>query len=136
MSGYILSIKEVQKLTEGLKGFIGVFWVLGACEVDGYREPIASGTKYGDTIQPSIDHYEYWEEFLKYYPVFKKFEYDQIPRGRVVYYPKEDKFRIITSKAVAKDRRTINAIRRFYRLTGKVEIVTDEHYEDPAFWKA
>jgi len=131
MTRRVLTLEEVKKLTEGHKGFIGIFWVVGGCEVDGYKETIPDGIKYGDTIQPSRDHYEYWDEFTRDYPMFKRFEYDQIPRGRVVYFPKEEKFRIITSKEVARDRCLINAVRKFYRLIGKVEVITDEHYEEP-----
>jgi len=108
---------------------IGVFWVIDDKKIDGYREPLESGEDYGDTIQPTFDHFSYWEELILRYPKLKILEYDDIPRGRVVYNKKEKRFLILSSKEVLENKSLIKAISQFFEITGIPKLVWDEHYE-------
>ena len=47
--------------------YIGIFWIVNG-KVDGFRESIENGEDYGDTVQPSCDHFIYWGEFVLRYP--------------------------------------------------------------------
>jgi len=108
---------------------IGIFWVIDGKKVDGYREPLECGEDYGDTIQPTFDHFSYWEKLILRYPKLKILEYDDIPRGRVVYNKKEKRFLILSSKEVLEDRNLIKAICQFFEITEIPKLVWDEHYE-------
>ena len=108
---------------------IGVFWVINGSKIDGYREPLESGESYGDTIQPTFDHFRYWEKLILRYPKLKLLEYDDIPRGRVVYNKKEKRFLILSSKKVLEKGNLIKAISQFFEISGTPKLVWDEHYE-------
>ena len=107
---------------------IGVFWIVDG-KVDGFREPLESGEDYGDTVQPSCDHFTYWGEFVLRYPKLKLMEYDEIPRGRVVYDKRKSCFVILSSKEILKNRKLIRSICQFYGLGKNVELRWDGHYE-------
>ena len=108
---------------------IGVFWVIDGKKIDGCREPLEKGESYGDTIQPTFDHFNYWEKLIARYPKLRPFEYDDIPRGRVVYNKKEKRFLILSSKEVLENRNLIKAIFQFFEIPGAPKLVWDEHYE-------
>ena len=110
-------------------GKIGVFWIVKG-RIDGFKEPVENGEDYGDTIQPSYDHYSFWSEFITRYPALKIKEYDEIPRGRVVYDKKKKHFIILSSKEVLNNREFIENICLFYDLDkNNLELKWDEHYE-------
>ena len=109
---------------------IGVFWVIDGEKIDGYRESLDCGEDYGDTIQPTFDHFSYWEKLILRYPKLKILEYDDIPRGRVVYNKKEKHFLILSSKEVLENKKLIKAISQFLKLRKSPNsYVWDEHYE-------
>jgi len=107
---------------------IGIFWIING-KVDGFKEPIENGEDYGNTVQPSCDHFTYWGEFVLRYPKLKLMEYDEIPRGRVVYDKRKSCFVILSSKEILKNRKLIRSICQFYGLGKNVELRWDEHYE-------
>ena len=108
---------------------IGVFWVIDGKKIDGYREPIESGENYGNTIQPTFDHFSYWEKLIARYPKLKLLEYDDILRGRVVYNKKEKRFLILSSKKVLGNRNLIKVVSQFFEIPEIPKLVWDEHYE-------
>jgi hypothetical protein len=109
-------------------GKIGIFWIVNN-RVDGFKEPIDNGENYGDTVQPSVDHFTYWERFISRYPQLKIFEYDEVPRGRVIYDKKNKVFVILSSKRVLNNKDLVRDVCLFYEIDGNVELRWDEHYE-------
>ena len=110
-------------------GKIGVFWIVNS-KVDGFKEPVENGEDYGDTIQPSFDHYTFWSKFITRYPILKLKEYDEVPRGRVVYDKKKKRFMILSSEEVLKNKKLVESICLFYDLDkSNIETKQDEHYE-------
>ncbi|MEO2069603.1 MAG: hypothetical protein ABGX27_08880 [Desulfurobacteriaceae bacterium] len=107
---------------------IGVFWIVNN-KVDGFKEPVENGEDYGDTVQPSCDHFTYWDEFILRYPQLRLLEYDEIPRGRVVYNKRKKRFVILSSKKVLNNKNLIESVCQFYNLKEDVELRWDEHYE-------
>jgi len=107
---------------------IGVFWIVND-KVDGFKEPVENGEDYGNTVQPSHDHFTYWDKFVLRYPKLKLMEYDEIPRGRVIYDKKKKRFVILSSKKVLNNGELIESICKFYGLDKNIELKWDEHYE-------
>ena len=108
---------------------IGVFWVIDGKNIDGYKESLESGEIYGSTIQPTFDHFSYWEKFVSRHPEFKLLEYDDLPRGRVVYDRKKECFLIISSRKLLEDKELIKRISHFFEISETPKLVWDEHYE-------
>jgi len=51
---------------------IGIFWIING-KVDSFKEPVESGKNCGDTVQPSCDHFIYWDEFTLRHPQLRLF---------------------------------------------------------------
>ena len=107
---------------------IGVFWV--------YKEEILARMKSLGVIRAVCDmkdtdfeHYRLWSEFQKTRPDLRGFEYEDIPRGRIVYSEKEDVFILYLGKEMAGNKGIVEKIvGRFDLKEFKVRVCADEHY--------
>ncbi len=111
---------------------VGVFWIdLETAKVyaDKYRLPDADDV--GTAKIGRRGHYDVWRSIQAQNPKWKGKEYEDIPRGRVVYFkdPKNPKFVIYTNPIVGKPK-YVKAIATEFNLPyGYYEFdVTDEHY--------
>jgi hypothetical protein len=116
---------------------IGIFWrVAGVLLVD--RSVLDKAETYGDCITHAAGHYERWQEWQALgsarlasmgYPVrIVSTEYDDWPRGRIVYEILARRFVIYADRRLqASD--TIDAIRAVFGL-GDAEVIvkSDLHY--------
>jgi hypothetical protein len=67
---------------------------------------IEKGEAYGDAIQHG-GHYEFWESLKPNILAERKFKaraYDAYPRGRVVYFPKKEKYIIYADRCIKNKR--------------------------------
>jgi len=112
-----------------MQGKIGIFWILRDESIDGYKENVESGEEYGKTVQPTYDHFTYWQKFVSRYPELRLLEYDDIPRGRVIYSKEDNQFWIISSKSVLQRKDLIKKILQFFEIENPVRFIWDEHYE-------
>lgn len=79
---------------------IGIFWFYKNT-VLGIAEDISQGFKgYNGLIDSNFDHVNVWEtlELKKQFPELKNMEYEQIPRGRILYSSKQSKHIIYMDK--------------------------------------
>lgn len=92
--------------------------------------PIETGEPYGDAIQHG-SHYEFWEKLVPKTLIERKFKaraYDAYPRGRVVYFPAKDKYRIYHDKCLKKNVELANVEEQFDLKGVNIEFGKDEHY--------
>ncbi len=81
---------------------IGIFWFYKNT-VLGVAEDISQGFKgYNGLIDSNFDHVNVWEtlELKKQFPELKNMEYEQIPRGRILYSTKQNKHIIYMDKTL------------------------------------
>ncbi len=112
------------------------------CSVDGVlvvdRTILAAAEPYADCLTHLIGHYELWERWRKLgarrlaglgLPArIAASEYDEHPRGRVVYERPPNRFVIYADRRL-QELDTIEAIRRaFGLLEAKVAVRSDPHY--------
>jgi len=114
-----------------MRGKIGIFWILRDESLDGYKEDVENGEEYGKTIQPTYDHFTYWQKFVLRHPELILLEYDDIPRGRVIYRKDYNQFWIISSKEIIKSQDLLKKILQFFDINNpeNVRFIWDEHYE-------
>jgi hypothetical protein len=74
---------------EADKNLIGIFWHDDIKLLLWNIEELEKGEKYGDFINPVLDHSAYFDKLTKsrIYEIFDKIvrEYFNVPRGRVIY---------------------------------------------------
>ncbi len=116
---------------------VGIFWRVGdALVID--RSTLGDAEPYGDCITHATGHYERWQEWrtlgssrlvAKGYPAaIVSTEYDEWPRGRVVYEVPSCRFVIYADRRL-QSREIVDALKKAFGL-GDAEIVvkSDLHY--------
>ena len=84
---------------------IGLFWVLPLLNNKVIYSTISpeDSEKDDDFIGGNDDHYSKWEKLINNATIpepYNKLEYDQIPRGRVIYNIKDDKYLMLATSSI------------------------------------
>jgi len=106
-----------------------VFLVDGKLHIDG--TPLNDAPGYGDFRIHEKDHYSYWNELLRVHAV-PKGEYDEYPRGRVVYDTRTRSFTLFLDQCILKHKDVVKKIRVWMHLPSRTPVETDSHYRCPA----
>ena len=70
---------------------VGIFWLLGG-KVIADGTPLSQAAPYGEARTDPRGHLKRWTELQKAGQVPPEIEYDDPPRGRAVYYPRDEEF--------------------------------------------
>ncbi len=109
---------------------VGIFWLYQQKLLKS-AVPLADGMEYGEFINGPTGHYEYWGKASNRIPEVRDREYDQVPRGRVVYSMKEKTFYVYASKKTIGSSALKDRIASAFRLADEtIAFRSDEHYED------
>ncbi|MFM1920899.1 MAG: hypothetical protein RLZZ303_2533 [Candidatus Hydrogenedentota bacterium] len=109
-------------------GRVGIFWVYKERILSNYV-PWSEGERYGEFVNGLSDHCTYWATLQRQLPELRRFEYEQVPRGRVVYRTTDDTFLLYGSERFARDEIQQRRVMEDFQLVGKRVIVKpDEHY--------
>ncbi len=116
---------------------VGIFWRVGDVLVID-RSTLDEAEPYGDYITHAGGHYERWQEWqalggtrlaAKGYPVvIASTEYDEWPRGRVVYETPQRRFILYTDRRLQR-KEVIDPIKKAFGLGDAETVVrSDSHY--------
>lgn len=109
---------------------IGIFWFYKNT-VLGIAEDISQGCKgYNGLIDSNFDHVNVWEtlEIKIQFPELKSMEYEQIPRGRLLYSTKQNKHIIYMDKTLFEPN-VKQKIAEFFDFNSKLSVwKKDPHY--------
>jgi hypothetical protein len=108
-------------------GKIGIFWVFrGKLLAATYA--LAGVTEYGDAINSPTDHVSHWPQFQSQHPALRNLEYQDVPRGRVLFQKPTRKFCVYMDKALHNPK-TKRAILKEFELPGSLtRFLADAHY--------
>ena len=109
---------------------VGIFWIYRN-KIIGKTYTLSEAEKYGDFLSPILGHYEYWEEIQKQVPELYYEEYENIPRGRVVFDRIKNKFVLLSSKKIIRSKSAVTAIKAFFSIPDNTKLIkkSDFHYE-------
>ena len=106
---------------------VGIFWVVkGNLLIDG--TPLSQAEPYGDHLTHARGHAEVWEQFQQKGLVFPEMEYEEVPRGRVMYHTKTKRFLLLADRCILRDKVIVSKIMSELKLSRGTETGTDEHY--------
>ncbi len=116
---------------------VGIFWRVGGVLVTD-RSTLAEAESYGDCLTHAGGHYELWEQWrrlsaprlasLGLAAHIASTEYDEWPRGRIVYEQPEPRFIIYADRRVQAPE-VIGAVTTAFGLDGAQAVVkSDLHY--------
>jgi len=109
-------------------GRVGIFWIYKG-RILSDSVPWSEGEPYGEFVNGLSDHCTYWVSVQRQLPELRRYEYEQVPRGRVVYRTTDDTFLLYGSERFARDEIQQRRVTQDFQLVGKRVIVKpDEHY--------
>lgn len=108
-------------------GKVGIFWwhrgrlLVAAVALE-------NGDETEWVIDSPVNHVHHWPKFQRLHPELRQLEYEEVPRGRVLF-TKETKMFCVYMDLRLHQARIKTALRRTFGLTGRrVRFATDPHY--------
>jgi len=106
---------------------VGVFWSHNG-RIRAGTALVKDGEDDGFFINYPFSHYQYWNILQKNYPELKILEYDEVPRGRVIFSKEENMFLIYMDRALFSEKIKQKILREFALDKTKTRFGTDMHY--------
>ena len=118
------AIKAVK--TQSPAGKVGIFWVFNG-KVLAAAYDLSAGQPYGDAINGLTDHVKHWPHFQKLHPELRDKEYQDVPRGRVLFMRLTRKFHVYMDK-VLHTTKTKRDLLKAFELPRAARFLMDPHY--------
>ena len=124
-----LSTYPAQRRKE--KPHVGIFWLIsGKPLID--STPLGEAERYGDFLTHPRGHAEVWKQYQRNGIVSQEIEYEEPPRGRVMYNTKARRFRFLADSCILRDKNMVRRIMSELKLPRNTETDRDSHYRCPA----
>ena len=106
---------------------VGIFWVVnGKSLID--STPLSEAEPYGDYLTHPRGHAEVWEQYQQTGAVPSDMEYEESPRGRVMYNTKTRRFTLLADHCILKDKILVRKIMQALHLSQNTQLGADSHY--------
>jgi hypothetical protein len=107
---------------------VGIFWWFrGKLIFD--ASPLNRAEKYGDCLTHSRSHIDHWTGLQQRHEVPPEIEYEEAPRGRVMWNTASKRSLILADRCILRDKAVLDKIIRTMRLeAGGTDTGTDAHY--------
>jgi len=108
---------------------LGIFWIDDSGTMFAESVSLRDAEDYGDFKIFGGDHFNLWDKAVRAVPQWEGMEYEEIPRGRVVYKkdPHKPEFIVYLPKRILRYKNKV--VGRFNLPTGHIRFDTsDEHY--------
>lgn len=105
---------------------VGIFWFYQGLPLVAVV-PLQHGINDGDFINGPDNHLPAWERVQCTVPALRTMEYEEVPRGRVIYTKAEDQFTVYRDKVLHREDYQ-RAILHLFALPPETPFLTDIHY--------
>ena len=110
---------------------VGIFWLVdGKTLID--STSLSEAEPYGDNLTHPSGHAKVWEHYQRNGLVSREMEYEESPRGRVMYNTKTQRFTFLADRCILRDKNVVRRIMSELKLPRNTETDTDSHYRCPA----
>ncbi len=106
---------------------VGIFWLVGE-KLLFDTTPLSRAEEYGECRIHSGNHVSVWERFRFARTVPQEMEYEEPPRGRVVFNAKKSEFSLLADRCILRWKDLVTTIRRQMHLPKNTTVDTDSHY--------
>lgn len=93
--------------------------------------PISEADPYGECLGHPRSHINHWEVLRCNGQVDPDSEYDEFPRGRVIYNVKQKKFHLLLDSCIQRNALIVSSITEAMHLPEDTIIDSDHHYRCP-----
>jgi hypothetical protein len=113
------------KLDSQKQEMVGIFWLVGDHLIID-ASPLSEAEPYGDSLTHRNSHIDYWTERQRLRTVPRDVEYEEHPRGRVVYYVKTKRFALYADTCILKRKSLVMQIMKaMHLLANQTDVTTD-----------
>lgn len=115
---------------------VGIFWVVrGKLVID--STPLGEAEPYGDHLTHPRSHFDVWGQWRLGGRVPGESEYEEFPRGRVMFNTKTQRFTLLADRCILRDKSVVSRVMSLLHLPSKdTDKGTDEHYRCSACLRA
>ena len=109
-------------------GRVGIFWIYRGQIIADYV-PWPDGDAYGEFMNGLSDHCTFWAEVQRRVPTLRSYEYEQVPRGRVIFNTGNKRFTVLGNARLMQDARQQALVLKEFQLSSqRTRFLFDEHY--------
>lgn len=106
---------------------VGIFWLVdGKLLIDSTL--LSKSEPYGNHQTHPRSHIDVWDEYQRVGKVPPESEYEEFPRGRVIYDTTTQTFTVLADKCILNHKELITRIKEELHLPKKATLGTDTHY--------
>ena len=109
---------------------VGIFWVVDVKLILD-ASPLIEAEPYGECLGHRRSHVRYWTELQRSGVVKPELEYDEFPRGRVIFNKRSQQFLLLADGCILKDKSNLAKIEKTMHLPTDIVVDTDLHYRCP-----
>jgi len=106
---------------------VGIFWVFRG-KLYAAAVPVKEGVQSVDAINGQADHVSYWPQLQRLRPELRGLEYEQVPRGRVLFLKATGKFCVYMDNVLHKPRIKQVLLKEFCLPKDQTKFLDDPHY--------
>jgi hypothetical protein len=107
---------------------VGIFWLRGSKLIID-ATPLSKAEPYGTALTHPASHIDHWTRLQQMGAVPAEVEYEEPPRGRVVFDRQEKRFHLMADRCILVRREVVGQIMTAMNLPpGKTTEGRDEHY--------
>ncbi|HMG84817.1 MAG TPA: hypothetical protein VK574_03700 [Terracidiphilus sp.] len=111
------------------QSLVGIFWLIGDRLILD-TSPLSEAEPYGDCLGHRTSHIDYWTAQQGLGTVSREIEYEEPPRGRVVFNTRTQRFALYADRCILKRQAVVERIMDTMHLpTSHTNIGTDGHYK-------
>ena len=122
-----MSNKQSKPLATKSEPQVGIFWLVGE-KLLFDTTPLSRSVEYGDFKIHSGDHVVVWERFRLAGTVPPEMEYEEAPRGRVMFDVKTHKFSLLADRCILRQKAILAKIKKEMHLPKNTSEGGDSHY--------
>lgn len=118
------------------EAMVGIFWwYQGRLVIE--ATAVSQAEPYGENLTHDRGHLEYWSAQQEARAIPLEVEYEEVPRGRVVYQPKQNHFTFYADRCILRQTEVVAAIMAQLNLPAdRTSFSEDSHYRCPECPKA
>ena len=108
---------------------VGIFWLFdGKLIFD--STPLSKAEPYSTALTHPTGHIDYWTQLQHTGAVPADVEYEEPPRGRIVFYEREQRFHMMADKCILSQRTVADYVREDLKKESWIEVTAAQYLED------
>jgi len=107
---------------------VGIFWLVDKRLVID-TTPFSKAESYSTALTHPTGHIDYWTRLQSTGAVPAEVEYEELPRGRVVFDGREQRFKLYADACILRKKSVVKKLLRLLHLPSDTPLSTDPHYK-------